>query len=168
MASSMTSSSTYPVLSTPPHPQSESSPTDLLQFAEADQAISELIQAMSKQANALETSESEPTPKSGLFFRGKPLAQALYKPKRRRVMRSPKPQSSGSRKPRNGELKRDAKGQFAILKSTQRAQAPETSTKDTTRTPAPSDHIMTEPISPAPPEIPPNQVAVRRRAGDFG
>ena len=74
-------------------------------------------------------------------------------------MRSPKPQSSGLRKSRNGELKRDAKGQFAILKSTPRDQAAETSTKDTIRTPAPSDHIMTEPVSPAPPEITPNQVA---------
>ena len=46
MASSTTFSSTYPVLSTPPHPQSDSSPTDSSPFAEADRTISELIQAM--------------------------------------------------------------------------------------------------------------------------
>ena len=160
MASSTKSSSTYPELSTPPHLQSGSSPTDCSPFAEADQAISELIRAMEPPSSVLsESAVPRPTPKSVLVFRGKPLEVNLYQPKRRRIAKLPKPQSSGSRKPRNGDLKRDAKGQFAILKSTPPARAPETSTLDTTRTPAPSDQIVTEPVSP--PEsadITPNQV----------
>ena len=170
MASSTTFSSTYPVLSTPPHPQSDSSPTDSSPFAEADRTISELIQAMANQTNVLDTSESAAPPpirKTGLVFRGKPLAMALYKPKRKRVARSPKPQSSGSRKPRNGLLSRDAKGQFAILKSKPRGRPTEASSMDTTRTPASSEQVLqivTEPVSPAPPsetvDHTPNQVAV--------
>lgn len=171
MASSTKFSSTYPELSTPPHQQSVSSPTDCSPFAETDQSISELIQAMANRANVLETSVAAapvPTAKKGLVFRGKPLAMELYKPKRKRVSRLPKPQSSSSRKPRSVILKRDANGKFVNFKSTSRVRATETSTKDTTRTPVPSDQvpqIMTEPVSPAPPPSDivihtPNQVAV--------
>ena len=157
MASSTIFSSTYPVLSTPPQPQSDSSPIDSSPFAEADRTISELIQAMTNQTNALDTSESAAPPpirKTGLVFRGKPLAMALYKPKRKRVARTPKPQSSGSRKPRNGLLPRDATGKFSNMKSTARAQPTEASSMDTTPTPATSEQVLqivTEPISPAPP-----------------
>ena len=167
MALSTKFSSTYPVLSTPPHLQSDSSPTESSQFAAADKSISEMIQAMEHQTNLLETSApvaSRPTPTPKLIFRGKPLALDLYKPKRRRLARSPKPNVPSSRKSRNVELKRDAKGHFAILKSTPRAQATESSTMDTTRTPAPSKpsyQILTEPISPAPLSntiLPTNQV----------
>ena len=96
MASSMKFSSTYPELSTPPHLQSGSSPTDCSPFAEADQAISELIRAMEHPTNVLDTSESaapRPIRKTGLVFRGKPLAVNLLKPKRRRIAKLPKPQT---------------------------------------------------------------------------
>ena len=53
MALSTTFSSTYPVLSTPPHLQSDSLPIESSQFAEADKAISEMIQAMEHQTNLL-------------------------------------------------------------------------------------------------------------------
>jgi hypothetical protein len=168
MALSTASSSTYPVLSTPPHPQSDSLPTDSSQFAEADKEISELIQVMEQQTNALETSgsvASRPNPIPKLIFRGKPLAMDLYKPKRKRIARSPKPNVPSSRKSRNVELKRDAKGHFAVHHTTPRAQATESSTTDTTRTPAPSKptyKVLTEPVSPDPPSntiITANQVA---------
>ena len=155
MASSTTFSSTYPVLSTPPHPQSDSLPTDSSPFAEADRTISELIQAMANQTNVLDTSESAAPPpirKTGLVFRGKPLAMALYKPKRKRSARTPKPQSSGSRKPRNGLLSRDATGKFSNVKSKPRDRPTEASSMDTTRTPATSEQVLqivTEPVSPA-------------------
>ena len=71
----------------------------------------------------------------------KPLAMELYKPKRKRVSRLPKPQSSSSRKPRSVILKRDANGKFINFKSTSRVRATETSTKDTTRTPVPSEQV---------------------------
>ena len=142
MASSMKFSSTYPELSTPPHQQSGSSPTDCSPFAEADKAIGELIRAMEHRTTVLDTSESaapRPIRTTGLVVRGKPLAMDLYKPKRKRIARSPKPNVSCSRKSRNVELKRDAKGHFAVLHSTPRAPATESSTTDTTRTPAPSN-----------------------------
>ena len=157
MASSTTFSSTYPELSTPPHLQLDSSPTDSSPFAEADRSISDLIQAMATQTNVLDTSESAAPPpirKTGLVFRGKPLAMALYKPKRNRLSRTPKPQSS--RKPRNGLLSRDASGKFRNVKSKPRDRPTEASSTDTTRTPATSEQVLqivTEPVSPAaPPE----------------
>ena len=107
MASSTTFSSTYPVLSTPPHPQSDSSPTDSSPFAEADRSISDLIQAMATQTNVLDTSESAAPPpirKTGLVFRGKPLAMALYKPKRKRLSRTPKPQRRFAKTPKRFAL----------------------------------------------------------------
>ena len=162
MASSTTFSSTYPELSTPPHLQSDSSPTDSSPFAEADQSISELIQAMATQTNVLDTSESAAPPpirKSGLVFRGKPLAMALYKPKRKRIQRSPKPPKCGSRKPRSGLLSRDASGKFSNAKSKPRDRPTEVSSMDTTRTPATSEQVLqivTEPVSPA---APPEDVA---------
>ena len=115
MASSTTFSSTYPELSTPPHQQSDSSPIDSSQFAEADRAISELIQAMANQTNVLETSDSAAhlcrQPKTALVFRGKPLAMELYKPKRKRVARSPDqlPKKSNSRRGRNVSAQRGTK-----------------------------------------------------------
>ena len=96
MALSATSCSTYPVLSTPPHPLLESLPTDLSPFAEANQKIDELIQAMKNRTNVLNTSapvDPLTTKKSPTLtfptFRGNPLAMALYQPKRQRVARVP-------------------------------------------------------------------------------
>lgn len=157
MASSKTSSSMYPVLSTPPHPQSDTLPTESSAFGDVDQAISEMIQAMEHQTNVLETSAAvahRPSPTPKLIFRGKPLAMDLYKPKRRRLARCPKPNAPCSRKSRNVDLKRDAKGHFAVLKSTPPVQATDSSTTDTTRTLAQSKlpfPLLTEPVSPAPP-----------------
>lgn len=156
MVSSTTFSSTCPVLSTPPQPQLDSSPTDSSPFAEANQTINELIQAMEHQTNVLDKSESvapRVTPKSGLVFGGKPLAMALYKQKRKRISRAPNPRSSISRKPRNLVLKRDANGKFTNVKSSPHARPAVASAKDTTLTLAPSEQIMTEPVSPAPPTV---------------
>lgn len=158
MESSTKFSSTYPELSTPPHLQLDSSPTDSSPFAEANLAISELIQAMARKTNVLDTSElarPPPKPKSALVFRGKPLAMELYKPKRKRIARTacqPSKKSNSRRGLNVTAQTRDKSGHFGPCKSTAPVLPTESSTMDTTPTPAPSRVLLeTEPVSPAPP-----------------
>ena len=130
----------------------------------SDQRADSSNGASNKRAGDKRCRSPSPNTDAKLIFRGKPLAMDLYKPKRRRLARCPKPNAPCSRKSRNVELKRDAKGHFAVLKSTPPAQATESSTTDTTRTPAQSKlpyPLLTEPVSPAPPSNttnPTNQV----------
>ena len=77
--------STYPVLLTPPHPLSDSSPTDSSPFAEVNLAVNDLIRAMTNKTNKLQTSDSAKLPSTTKSpkiafptFWGKPLAMALY------------------------------------------------------------------------------------------
>ena len=88
--------STYPVLLTPPHPLSDSSPTDSSPFAEANLAVNDLIRAMKNKTNELQTSDPAELPSTTKSpkiafptFRGKPLAMALYQQQRKRVARMP-------------------------------------------------------------------------------
>ena len=91
MESSATFSNTYPVLFPPPHPPFASSQTDSSPFAEANLAVNELIRAMKIKINELQTSApadlsatAKKSPKIAFStFRGKPLAMALYKPRRK-------------------------------------------------------------------------------------
>ena len=61
MASSTTFSSTYPGLSTPPHPQSDSSPIDSSQFAEVDQSDERADSRNGESNKRLETSDRRPS-----------------------------------------------------------------------------------------------------------
>ena len=107
MASSTKFSSTYPGLSTPPHPQSDSSPIDFSQFAEVDRddqrADSRNGESNKRVGNKRLGRPSSAEPKTALVFRGKPLAMELYKPKRKRVARLPDqlPKKSDSRRVSN-------------------------------------------------------------------
>ena len=155
--------STCPVLLTPPHPLSDSSPTNSSPFAEANLAVNDLIRAIKNRTNKLQTSDPAELPSTTKSpkiafptFRGKPLAMALYQQKRKRVARVPgqlEVRKRRSRKPPSVPPVRDAKGKFLNLKSTGPALPTEPSSMDTTRTPGSSEHvpfIMTEPVSPSP------------------
>ena len=157
--------STYTVLLTPPHPLSDSSPTDSSPFAEANLAVNDLIRAIKNKTNELQTSdpaEHSLTTKSPKIafrtFRGKPLAMALYQQKRKRVARVPgqlEVKKRRSRKPPSVPPARDSKGKFLNLKSTGPALPTESSSMDTTRTPGSSEQvplIMSELVSPSPPD----------------
>ena len=157
--------STYPVLMTPPHPLSDSSPTDSSPFVEANLAVNDLIRAMINKTNELQTSdpaELQSTTKSPKIafptFRGKPLAMALYQQKRKRMARVPgqlEVKKRRSRKPPSVPPVRDAKGKFLNLKSTGPAHPTESSSMDTTRTHGSSEQVpflMTECVSPSPPD----------------
>ena len=54
--------STYPVLLTPPHPLSDSLPTDLSPFAEANLAVNDLIRSMKNKTIELQTSDHAELP----------------------------------------------------------------------------------------------------------
>ena len=171
MALSATSSNTYSVLSTPPHPLSEPLPTDLFPFAKANQRIDELIQAMKNKTNVLDTSppvDPVTTKKSPKLefqtFRGKPLAMALYQPKRKRVARVPAQVESKkpkSRKLPTVPLARDAKGKFVPPMTMPLAPQTEVTSMETTRTPGTTSSseqvrpMVTEPVveAAAPTEI---------------
>ena len=155
-------SSTYPVLLTPPHPLSESLPTDLSPFAEANQRIDKLIQAMKNKSNVLDTSapvDPVTTTKSPKLafptYRGKPLTMALYQPKRKRVARVPiqvESRKQKSRKLTTVPLARDAKGKFVPPITTLFAPETEVSPMETTRSPGTTSsseqvrRMMTEPV----------------------
>ena len=155
--------STYPVLLTPPHPLSDSSPTDSSPFAEANLAVNDLIRAMKHKTNELQTSDHAELPSTTksakiafLTFGGKPLAMALYQQNRKSVARVPgqlEVKKRRSRKQPSVPPVRDSKGKFSHLNSTGPALPTESSSKDTTRTPWSSEQvplIMTEPVSPSP------------------
>ena len=148
--------STYSELSTPPHLQWDSSPTDFSTFAEANLSINELIQAMARKTNVLDTSElARPStkPKSALGFHGNPLAMELFKPKRKRIVRTSCQPSKKSNLPRGLNVTaqtRDKIGHFGPRKSAAPVLPTESSTMDTTPTPASSIGLFkTEFVSPA-------------------
>ena len=140
--------SKYPVLLTPPHPLSDSSPTDSSPFAEANLAVNDLIRVMKNKTNELQTSDPAELPSTTKnpkiafpTFRGKPLAMAVYQQQRKRVVRVPgqlEVKKRRSRKPPIVPPVRDAKGKFLNLKSTGPALPTESSSMDTTRTPGSS------------------------------
>ena len=145
MAVSTTSFSTYQVLSTLPHPLSESLPTDLSLFAETNHRIDELIQAMKNKTNVLDTSApvdpltTKQSPKYAFpTFRGKPLAIALYQQKRKRVARVPakvESKKANFRKLPTVFPARDAKGKFGPPMTMPFAPQTEVSSMETTRIP---------------------------------
>ena len=165
MASQPKFFNTYPELSTPPQPHSDSSPIDSSLSAPEEQAMKELLELMQSSTNELETSALVQPPststKSPKFpfptFRGKPLAMALYQqqqPKRRRLARHP-PAEPKKRRPRKVPSvlpTRDNRGKFSQPSSTTLALPTESSSTDPTRTPALSEQVpavMAEPVSPA-------------------
>ena len=156
---------TYPVLLTPPHPLLNSSPTELSPFAEANLAVNDLIRSLKNKTNKLQTSDPAELPsttKSAKItfqtFRGKPLAMALYQQKRKRVARmlgQLEVKKRRSRMPPSVPPVRDSKGKFSHLHSTGPALPTESSSMDTTRTPGSIEKvpfIITEPVSPSPPD----------------
>ena len=159
--------STYPVLLTPTHPLSDSSPTDSYPFAEANLAVNDLIRAMKIKTNQLQTNNfaehllmTQSAKIAFPTFRGKPLAMALYPQKQKWVARVPSQlevKKQRSRKPPTVPPVRDSKGKFFYLKSTGPALPTESSSMDMTRTPGSSEQvhlIMTEPVSPSFPPKP--------------
>ena len=145
MALPATTCSTYPVLSTP-HFLSETLLTYLFPFAEANQSTDELIQLIKNKTNVLNTSAfvdpvtSTKSPKLAISInRGKPLAMALYKPKRNRVARVPTKVESIRRKSRKlptVPVPRDAKEKFVPPMTTPYPSPTEVSSMETTRTPS--------------------------------
>ena len=164
MESSAIFSNTYPVLLTPPYPPLESSQTDSSPFVEANLAVNELIRAMKNKTNELQTSApaehltiATKSPKIAFpTFPGKPLAMALYKPRRKRVARLPRmPRHVGERKqkcrkPRSVPPLRDSKEKFSLSSLISPTQATEVSSMtDTTPTQGSSERhppILTEPV----------------------
>ena len=87
---------TYPVLLTPPHPLSDSSPTESSTFSKANRAVNDLIRAMKNKTNKLQTSDpaehllmTQSAKIAFPTFLEKPLAMALYQQNRQRVARVP-------------------------------------------------------------------------------
>ena len=165
---------TYRVLLTPPHPLSDSSLTDSSPFAEANLAVNDLIWAMKNKTNEMQTSDPAELPsttKSAKIafptFRGKPLAMALYQQNRKKVARVPgqlEVKKRISRKPPTVPPVRDSKGKFSHLNSTDPAIPTESFSMDTTQTPGSSEQvssIMTELVSPSPPDPEPISQTLR-------
>ena len=117
--------STYPVLLTPPHLQSDSSPTDSSPYSEANLAVIDLIRAMKNKTNELQTSNSDELPSTTKSpkiafskFRGQPLAMSRYQQNRKRVARIPgllEGKKRTSNKQQSVPPARDAKEKFLNL-----------------------------------------------------
>ena len=133
--------------------------------------ISELIQAMANQTNVLDTSESAAPPpirKTGLVFRGKPLAMALYKPKRKRIAAVHQSLKAPVRENPETDCCRGTQPESSATSSRNRAPGqPKPRRWIRLRHPRTSEQVLqivTEPVSPAPPletaHHTPSQVAV--------
>ena len=160
--------STYPIWLTPPHPLSDSSPTDSSPFAKANLAVNNLIRPMKNKTNELQTSDpaelSSPTKSAKIAFPtfwGKPLAMALYQQKRNKSgADAGLTRGKEAKKPKAPNRASGARfrEKFPHLNSTGPALPTESSSMDTTWTPGSSKQvslIMLEPVSPSPPDSEP-------------